>query len=443
MSISTTGFDCTPNISENESLLFEMEEIVLKAKRNLIVKDIFDLRNILITTFSEKYINVIFIEINIFVNENRSDCIDQIIQHIKDATPNNVNIKQQFEKLFQGNLQEIHKDEIFYSIFDELISDQNHVVLIIENFNHIASHICDNDYHRLIQVCRKRHNKTLNFILVLENTNKIPIRSYKMNNFISTFICEKIPTLNSLNSDKIVYQPINYEKMNKPEVFISYAWTDESEAILKDICIALDENDISYRFDKKDIDYKGNIRDFEERLGKGDYIILIISDKYLKSKNCMYELLKIKESGSIYKRIFPIVLPDTKLYNPIDRIDYIAFWEDHKNELNLKLKKVGAEYLKGLRFEIDNYSKFREIIDDIITMLSEMNNLSHNIHTDSKFSKLIYLINNQVEENNRTTLDEKIKDDRSNSFNNRQIKQYGNNSIYIESVTGDINISKS
>ncbi|MGB9153704.1 MAG: toll/interleukin-1 receptor domain-containing protein, partial [Alphaproteobacteria bacterium] len=89
------------------------------------------------------------------------------------------------------------------------------------------------------------------------------------------------------------------------------------------VVAALEENNYKVTIDKKDLGYKGNIQEFEERLGRGERIVLIISDKFLKSPHCMYELLKISDSGDVYERIFPIVCKDAKIYKKSDQVEYL------------------------------------------------------------------------------------------------------------------------
>ena len=209
-------------------------------------------------------------------------------------------------------------------------------------------------------------------------------------------------------SKSLPYKSIIYgTKMKKSEIFISYAWGGESETIVNEICDCLDKNNMKYYRDKKDISYKGNIKEFEELLGKGNYIILVVSDKFLKSKNCMYEILQIKNAGNMYERIFPIVLEDAKIYNPCDQIDYIKYWEDEKEKLDSKLKTISAANLSGLRNDIDNYIEFREIIPDITTILSRMNTQSVQSHRDNNYLELIKSIEMQCEKD----------------FNNKNFKQ--------------------
>src|SRR5688572_24502462 len=101
----------------------------------------------------------------------------------------------------------------------------------------------------------------------------------------------------------------------KEEVFISYAWATATKGkkdpkrIVDDIAKSLSK-DFKVLIDKKDVKYKGNIKHFEERLSKGTKIVLVISDRFLRSKHCMYEVLKIQDYGDVNDRIFPVVLYD-------------------------------------------------------------------------------------------------------------------------------------
>lgn len=77
--------------------------------------------------------------------------------------------------------------------------------------------------------------------------------------------------------------------------------------------------------------------------------IAVISDKYLESPNCMFELVEIAKNGKFYDRIFPIVLADAEIYKPIARLKYIKHWEEQIKELDEGMKEVGAANLQGFR----------------------------------------------------------------------------------------------
>lgn len=428
-----------PNENE-ESFLNDFETIVLKLRRNIILYDFVNVKGFIFKEFGPIYNYIHIIEVDLFADSIRtSDCVDQISKAIKDSLYDNDKIKSKFSELLLPNLREIHRDDIVDEIFRELMNVHEHVLIIIENFNYYANHISDNDYYRLTRLCRKMYPNKLSFILVIDSKRDFSKISLFHRNFLLTFMLNDIKFLSAIPDNKIMYNnQLISPKMKNSEIYISYAWTNESEEILRILCAALDQNSIKYFVDKKDVEYRGNIREFEERLGNGNYIILIVSDKFLKSKDCMYEVLQIMEKGGdISQKIYPIVLSDAKIYDPEQRIDYIKYWEDKIESLNTKLKTIGAQNLSGLRFEIDNYARFRDIIDKIMTILKEMNNLSPDIHRDSKFKQLIDSLK-------EPQIDEKIEDITRadlHKMDSRYVNQYGSKSVYIEKNEGNITIN--
>ena len=128
------------------------------------------------------------------------------------------------------------------------------------------------------------------------------------------------------------------------DIFISYAWGGESESVAKRVYNVLTANGHRVVMDKKDITYKDNIDAFEKRLGKGDYIVTIISDKYLKSMHCMNEMRCIERQDNVYKRIFPILLADAEsIFTPQGRLTYLEFWKDEIVAFRKELEHSGID----------------------------------------------------------------------------------------------------
>lgn len=173
------------------------------------------------------------------------------------------------------------------------------------------------------------------------------------------------------------------------QVYISYAWGGESERIANELDTDLQANGITIIRDKRDLGFKGMIRDFMQQIGQGHAVIVIISDKYLKSPNCMYELVEIAKNKDIYNRIFPIVLGDADIYNPVNRIKYIKHWEDKLKELDDAMRSVSSANLQGMRDEIDSYDEIRDNISNLTFMLKDMNTLTPEMHEGSDFAMLI------------------------------------------------------
>lgn len=181
-----------------------------------------------------------------------------------------------------------------------------------------------------------------------------------------------------------------------PEVFVSYAWSDESTAIVDKLQHAFEQTGTRLLRDREDIRYKDSIRDFMRRLGQGKCVVVILSEKYLKSDSCMFELIEIAKAQNMRERIFPIVLPDANIYKPISRVRYIKYWDEQKQELDEALKSVSGDNLTNLQAELNSYSEIRRLFDGIADTLKDMNALSPTQHEDSAFEELISRVRAQL-----------------------------------------------
>lgn len=237
-----------------------------------------------------------------------------------------------------------------------------------------------------------------------------PLKDRKMlpdvRNFYTDELKVKFLNYSSLEIINVLHQKCNEKQllrtktaqitMENPEIYISYAWSGESEKIVDTIYNTLIENQYNVIRDKADLGYKGNIKEFMQQIGKGKYVVVIISDKYLKSENCMYEMLEIKNNGEAYNRIFPVVLSNANIYDEIDRIDYLNYWDDKLNALKKKVETLRDPVGKVRVYKkMNQYADINRIIDEITDMLRNMNTLTPDMHKDSNFQPMIDAINKQ------------------------------------------------
>ncbi len=234
-----------------------------------------------------------------------------------------------------------------------------------------------------------------NGLILLVNTAS---SLYPFNKVFSSF-CEKHPILDDspIEGEK---SRTSTSKVTGKSIFISYAWGGESEQVADKLDEALQRKSVLIVRDKRDLKFKGNIKQFMEEIGKGKCVIAIISDKYLKSENCMFEMLQIAGTGNFYNRIFPIVLADAKIFKPIERIKYIQYWEEKIRELDEDMKGVSAANLQGFREDIDLYTEIRNTISDLINIMKNMNVLTPEIHEKSEYLDIIDAIKVKLEDDN-------------------------------------------
>ncbi len=143
--------------------------------------------------------------------------------------------------------------------------------------------------------------------------------------------------------------PAPVESFHKPEreVFISYAWGDDSpegkerQQIVDGLVEALRKHPepISVRIDREEMRPGDLISAFMDRLAAADRVIVVISAKYLRSEYCMHELFMIyqncrKKAKDFHRRIIPIILPDARQCGGLAaRLKLAAEWDQKLDEI--------------------------------------------------------------------------------------------------------------
>jgi len=184
-------------------------------------------------------------------------------------------------------------------------------------------------------------------------------------------------------------------KNNKKRIFISYSWDTDSEEIVNKLEKVLTSRGVDFVLDKKDLGFKGKIRSFMEQLGQGEMILTIVDDKYLKSSNCMFELVEISKKGNFYDRVVPLLLESAKIFDPVDRIEYIKYWEEKISTLTESMRSVDPANLQGIREDLDLYTEIRATIAKLADILKNMNTLTPDIHLKSNFNYILSEILNK------------------------------------------------
>ena len=174
----------------------------------------------------------------------------------------------------------------------------------------------------------------------------------------------------------------------QPEVFISYKWGGDGEALVDEIQGRMEERGVLVTRDKSEVRYRDSIEQFMRRIGTGKCVIVILSKEYLQSKHCMFELTEIASRPEFASRVYPIVMPNAAIFDPISRLGYVKYWEDQRAALDQAMREVGQEYLQGIREDLDLYEKIRNTIAGITKMLADMNTLTPEIHKGTDFEQL-------------------------------------------------------
>ena len=219
------------------------------------------------------------------------------------------------------------------------------------------------------------------------------------------FLSSRSQLTNEQANGKAKYFQLQLEKVtsvyeSKPKIFFSYAWGQDREAIVDELYKSLkSEGDYKLVRDKIDLGYKGLISEFMKEIGRGSFVVVALSDKYLRSEYCMFELYELYrrsslESEELLKKIYPIRVENLDLNSPKILDEYLTYWTNKEAEWRDLVKKHAA-------FQ-DKYDKVQAIsiaLKDLLPFLNDINALTKELLSQNDFADI------------KNAIRQKLKDD--------------------------------
>lgn len=219
-------------------------------------------------------------------------------------------------------------------------------------------------------------------------------------------------------------------------VFFSYS-REESTGLVDTICKALESTDIEYSLDMIDSRLQDSIKEYERKIGDAEYIIIVISDNYFYSRDCMYEMSAIMQRDDFSKRV---VL--------VDKLGKIKRNKKSHDIILAHWKKVYEEYLEidpanqtmteerhHLEGIIQKFPDFwRHVVDDVAEDYKKVEKDS--ARTLAEFmSTLIKQNNNAVTVPQMQELNDPIHSGNTPSI---IVRQVGDHPVNIGNINGDV-----
>lgn len=154
-------------------------------------------------------------------------------------------------------------------------------------------------------------------------------------------------------------------------IFISYSWND-TEFVNK-IDSELQVYGYKVERDIRDAEYANNIKEFMKRIRKTDYSIIVLSDNFLKSENCMREILEFIKDDDYKNRIIPVILDSAKdIWGSAKGVQYTIYWKEKEEEFKEQLKKIDEESKGGYIEDLKHISSVKDSIGEIIKIFRDM-----------------------------------------------------------------------
>jgi internalin A len=117
---------------------------------------------------------------------------------------------------------------------------------------------------------------------------------------------------------------------------------------------------------------------FMRPLGQGDLVFIVLSDKYLKSPFCMYELSEVwrnsrQDEEELLKRIRVFTTPCAKIGTLNDRVDYAIHWKGEHAKLEAKANAHGYDILDDKGYQ--DYRRMKQFAGNVTDILTTVSNI--------------------------------------------------------------------
>lgn len=153
----------------------------------------------------------------------------------------------------------------------------------------------------------------------------------------------------------------------KPTVFISYNWGSTS------IADELENKLVPYaevKRDKTTVKPWGDLQNFMRSIRDQDFAVLIISDAYLKSEACLFEVMELMKEQQWDERVMYVVTDDAHgVYDTKTHLTYIGYWEEKEQQLMEEIRKHNPAAVTS---QAEELKKVQQIAINIGTFMAKV-----------------------------------------------------------------------
>jgi internalin A len=171
------------------------------------------------------------------------------------------------------------------------------------------------------------------------------------------------------------------ERAAKPRYYISYAWADASDPNReRDVERLLGEarkRGIEVVRDRAALSHGDLISEFMVRIGESDRVFIFLSDKYLKSPFCMFELFEMwcnsrQNKAEFIRRVRFITIDGTSIQKPREWLAYAGFWKRELDLLRQEITDLGWEYAdQEAQKRYDLMKTFASKVSDVLALFAD------------------------------------------------------------------------
>ncbi|MEZ5038675.1 MAG: COR domain-containing protein [Saprospiraceae bacterium] len=180
------------------------------------------------------------------------------------------------------------------------------------------------------------------------------------------------------------------------KIYFSYAWGDKEETggsrveMVNKLYDSLIADGFEVLRDNMNIEYGGLISEFMKALGKGDLIVVFVSEKYAKSPYCMFELYEIARNSKwdrtlFSSRILIIPVEPIRFDDPEVLEEYFDYWERQYNKWKKLMEKRLEQSTGSTYTRYENTKAITQKFGDLSDWLIDINASSLSLLSENDF----------------------------------------------------------
>lgn len=267
------------------------------------------------------------------------------------------------------------------------------------------------DYgYQLLQYILNSSKELHTFAFGYTNSKKIKdMISAFMRKAVEPFVIELKNYLELSLIDCPEDEPIKTTETQEKNLFLSYCQKDSDIAnLIEDGLTPYISGKAKISRDIRDVEYHESFKKFMQTIESHDFVIMIISDNYLKSRNCMFEVEEVIKDSQFHKKLAFIVLSDediqyyrnqivssvgAKIYSLEGQTEYSLYWKQVENNLQKQIDALG-DPTRAI-YQIKEKRIVQKILLDLpefMEFVRDIKGLPLSEHIENKFRDIVKFI---------------------------------------------------
>ena len=174
-----------------------------------------------------------------------------------------------------------------------------------------------------------------------------------------------------------VYFPITFGRQSRSLLFLDRRALRDKQGAVQKFCDELNSRQIEVIRDNERLKHGQCIDTFMRDIGRSDHLCVFLSEGYLKSPNCMYELMiawnRSKDNPDEFRdRVHPWIMPGVRIDRAEDRLKWATHWRDQRDSLQKTIDEHGNDGLASGELEaLKRVKRFAEDTNEILLFFAK------------------------------------------------------------------------